>query len=846
MRWARRAYLPAAGLLTAAVVAGSLFFDRCLPEPLFAVPYATILLDRDEQLLGAAIAADEQWRFPPADRVAPKFAQAITCFEDRRFFHHPGVDPLALARAIWTNLREGRVISGASTLTMQVIRLARQGRPRTVGEKTIEMLLALRLEWRADKAQILALYAAHAPFGGNVVGLEAAAWRFFGRAPDTLSWAESATLAVLPNSPALIHPGKNRRHLRRKRDALLERLRRQGRIDALTCRLAQAEPLPPQPFPLPRLAPHLLERARRNTPVQTGTRPGRIHTTLQKNLQVRASEIVNRHSRRLAGNGIHNAAALVLAVNGGQVLAYVGNSGPVGQALRGHAVDVVMAPRSSGSILKPLLYAGMLQAGELLPTQLVADIPTRIGGFAPQNYTRSYQGAVPAAMALARSLNVPAVRLLRRYGVARFYTLLQTLGLGTLHRRAEDYGLSLILGGAETSLWEITGIYAGLARSANRSHRAGPGAIFAPPRYQGAHDGAGKRSLAHAPPLDPAACWQAIQAMLEVTRPGIEARWRQFDSSRPVAWKTGTSFGLRDGWAIGITPRHAVGVWVGNADGEGRPGLTGIGAAAPIMFDLFGLLGDDGWFQRPDDLLFEVEVCAHSGYRSGPHCESKRKVAVARVGRRTGMCPYCRIVHCDVSGQWRVHGDCQPVAAISPRNWFVLPPAMEWFYRQNHAHYRSLPPLRRDCVMTLSASPTAAMTLIRPAPHSRIFIPLEMDGRRGRTVFKAAHRHVDRRIFWHLDAHYLGTTRGLHQMALAPTAGMHTLTIVDEDGARVSRRFTVVSRVEDRHTRRLSADLHWPGGHAHVGGRKSQANDPDLDQPDPGPHGPAQPVIDGN
>ena len=717
------------------------------------------------------------------------------------------MDPLALGRAVWTNLREGRVVSGASTLTMQVIRLSRQGRPRTIGEKIVEMVLALRLELRNTKSQILAQYAAHAPFGGNVVGLEAAAWRYFGRAPQKLSWAETATLAVLPNSPALIHPGKNRRRLKQKRDALLERLRRQGQIDDLTCRLARAEPLPPQPFPLPRLAPHLLDRARLSIPAQAGIRSSRIRTTLRKNLQNRASAILNRHSQRLAGNGIHNAATLVLDVASGQTLVYVGNSQPVDGTSRGHQVDVITAPRSSGSILKPLLYAGMLRAGELLPTHLVADVPTRIGGFAPQNYTRDYQGAVPAAIALARSLNVPAVRLLRRFGVARFYTLLRALGAGTLHRRAEDYGLSLILGGAETTLWEITGIYAGLARSVNRPLREDGRSIFAPPCYRWTNQGAVKHSLIFDNPLDPAACWLTIQAMLEVTRPGIEAQWRDFASSRPVAWKTGTSYGLRDGWAIGITPRHAVGVWVGNADGEGRPALTGIGCAAPIMFDLFGLLGDDGWFARPDDLLVDIDVCARSGYRAGPHCESTQSVAVARIGLRTERCPYCRVVHCDASGQWRVHGNCEPVAAIHARNWFVLPPAMEWFYRQKHADYRSLPPLRADCAMTLTASRTAAMTLIRPGNNSRIFIPLEMDGRRGRTVFEATHRNADMRVYWHLDDHYLGTTRGLHQMELAPEAGAHTLTLMDENGARVSARFTVLSRQENNQTRRLSAGL---------------------------------------
>ena len=219
-----------------------------------------MVLDRDGELLGASIAADGQWRFGVAPELPDKFAQAILCFEDRRFYWHPGVDPLALARAALQNLRGGRVVSGGSTLTMQVVRLARKGRPRTLGEKTIEAVLALRLTLSLDKRQVLGLYAAYAPFGGNTVGLDAAAWRYFGRAAGQLSWAETATLAVLPNAPSLVHPGRNRERLLEKRNRLLDLLHERGAIDAATAELAKREPLPPEPEPLPMLAPHLVAR----------------------------------------------------------------------------------------------------------------------------------------------------------------------------------------------------------------------------------------------------------------------------------------------------------------------------------------------------------------------------------------------------------------------------------------------------------------------------------------------------------------------------------------------------------------------------------------------------------
>lgn len=795
------------------IVTSGMFFWTCLPSPLFSAPYSTVILDCNGELLGASIAADQQWRFPLATHVPDKFVQAITGFEDRRFFQHPGIDPLAVGRAFWQNLRARKVVSGASTITMQVIRLSRPGRSRTLVEKIIEMIMALRLELSASKNEILTLYVTHAPFGGNVIGLEAAAWRYFGREPDKLSWGETAMLAVLPNKPALIHPARNREHLLKKRNALLDHLRHKGVIDSLTCKLAKAEPLPPKPLSIPRLAPHLLTRLQlQNLSDQQDMieapnvfhDPFRARTTLIKNLQVRVAEIIRRHYVDLAGNGIHNAAAVIVEVDSGRILVYIGNVHQFSNKEHGNHVDVIMAPRSTGSILKPLLFAAMLDSGDLLPTELVPDIPTRLGGFAPQNYSRTYQGAVPAAMALARSLNVPAVRMLQCYGVDRFYAQLKRLGLTTLHRPADDYGLSLILGGAEATLWDITGIYAGLGRCVNNyGNGASNQIIFSPPHYlRGISDDPGNSgegfkdgSQSHlTEPLSPAACWLTLQAMLEVVRPGQEAAWRNFASSHKVAWKTGTSYGHRDGWAVGVTPLYAVGVWVGNADGEGRPGLTGISTAAPILFELLDLLDHREWFQRPDMDLVEIDVCSKSGHRAGPYCAMTRKVMITRPGLHTHSCPYCRIVHYDATRKWQVHGDCERVAEIQKVKQFVLPPAMEWYYRKTHADYHVLPSFRDDCADSATPSGTRSISLIYPARHSAMYVPIELDGRRGRTVFEAAHRDPATRIFWHLDDQYMGITRDIHQISLAPEPGDHVITLVDENGERLQRRFTVLAK----------------------------------------------------
>jgi penicillin-binding protein 1C len=553
------------GLLLAALVAVAAFLAVPVTTP--EAPVGTLLLDGRGRMLDARIAADEQWRFPPASDAPPeRFAVALVTAEDARFRWHPGVDPVAVVRAIGSNLTAGEVVSGASPLTMQVVRISRGNPPRTFGEKAREAVLALRLEAAHDKDAILSMYAHHAPFGGNTVGVEAAAWRYFGRPAGELSWAEAATLAVLPNSPGLIHPGRNRGALRAKRDRLLETLSADGHLDAASLALAKLEPLPGRPRPLPGLASHLLQRA---------GRAGQHVTTLDVGLQARVRDVATRHQHRLAANHVHGLAVLVADVPTGEVRAYVGNAPVPGAAEHGHYVDVVRAPRSTGSTLKPFLYASMLEAGELLPDELVPDIPVRFGSFAPKNFDLGYQGALPASQALARSRNVPTVWMLRDHGVPRFYGSLQRWGMTTLHRPADDYGLSLVLGGAEGTLWDFVVMYRHLGLSAQGE----VGDVL--------HWRPSDRAPSGATPIEAGAAWSTLEALLEVTRPGLQGSWRDLAGGRKIAWKTGTSVGFRDGWAIGVTPQTVVGVWVGNADGEGRPELTGFQAASPLLFDLF-------------------------------------------------------------------------------------------------------------------------------------------------------------------------------------------------------------------------------------------------------------------
>lgn len=764
------------------------------PMRLFTAPCSVVVEDRNGELLSARIASDGQWRFPAIRKVPSRFSQAIIASEDRWFRFHPGFDPAALVRALHADIRAWKPVSGGSTITMQVVRLSRSNPPRTVPEKCLEILLSFKLTLRYSKDKVLALYASHAPFGGNVVGLEAAAWRYFGRPPEDLSWAESATLAVLPNEPALVHPGRNRTRLLDKRNKLLARLCKLRILDSIQMKLAVAEPLVPDIRPLPDNAPHLLDRIVRET--ASAPEGLRMQTTLSSALQRQVVEVLLRHHAELAANHINNGAVLVLDVATGEALAYAGNV-TNDSAVNGAAVDCITAPRSTGSVLKPLLYACMLDAGELLPTTLIPDIPTTFGGYTPQNFNREYEGAVPAAMALARSLNIPAARMAQQHGIARFYHDLQNFGMTTLSRPADDYGISIILGGVEGTLWELTGMYAAMARAVNQYHDDplnDPRGSFTPPRYLPDD----KRFL-HRPrndksqdPVSAGACWAALQAMVEVVRPGDEGAWRDFSSSRRVAWKTGTSFGFRDGWAIGVTPRYAVGVWTGNASGEGRPGLIGIETAAPLLFDIFNLLPrNDRWFFTPENDLRKVAVCRQSGYLPGPFCEETDSVLVPQAGLRTGPCPYHQVVHLDNTGMWRVSSSCEQVSTMRHCSWFVLPPAIEAYYRIRHGDYRVLPSMRGDCA---GADQQAAMGLIYPHGDGQIYIPRELDGTKGKAVLRASHREARATVHWHLDGQYLGSTTTIHEMAVSMPAGNHRLVLVDDRGNMLEKTVVVIDK----------------------------------------------------
>lgn len=753
----------------------------CLPSTLFQVPYSTVVLDKDGELLGARIANDQQWRFPTIDSIPEKYRTCLLQFEDKHFYYHWGVNPVSIARAFKQNITSKKVVSGASTITMQTIRLSRK-ESRTYFEKILEIVLATRLEFSYSKDEILRLYASHAPMGGNVVGIEAASWRYFGHKSDNLSWGEAATLAILPNSPAMMHFGRNREQLTNKRNNLLKSLLETGKLSQMDYELAIQEPLPPYPLALPQIAPHLVTKIH-------GEQNGKeVQTTISKFQQQQTELVLERWNAEFAQNGINNIAALVVNVETNEVVSYCGNVNFEKKQL-GNQVDVIQAPRSTGSILKPFLYCAMLQEGLMLPDELLPDVPININGFAPKNFSLHYDGAAHASSALARSLNVPFVVSLKKYTVPKFYNLLKRGGMRHLTQNADHYGLSLILGGAEASLWDITTLYLQMAQSVSNYNTLRQFNEFEEPYYVKGGSVNKKTKDTSKNLFQPGAAYQTLETLTNVNRPE-ELDWRSVPSVQKIAWKTGTSFGFRDALSVGVTSKYVVAVWVGNSDGEGRPGLIGARTAGMVMFDIFNTLPHSTWFSVPENDLYVTEICKESGMLRSINCpeESIEERYVTAQGRNGSICNFHKLVHLSEDLQYQVYEDCANERGIINKSWFVLPPVWEWYYKEKNISYKSLPPYSPEC---REDGKIKLMEFIYPFPNLIIATPKQLDGTFARIVFELAHRKPSSRVFWHLDEKYIGETTDIHKKEYTPEKGKHKLTVVDESGESISVRFTV-------------------------------------------------------
>jgi penicillin-binding protein 1C len=771
MYWLRRRF--ALGLALAVLLAAPYLWFRVLdlafPFPLEKLqrPVAVVVEDRTGEPLRFFLPADQRWRFPVRlAELPPELPRSLVASEDRRFYRHSGVDPVAIARAAWSNLRRRGVVSGASTIPMQVARMAQPG-PRTLASKLRESFRAFQLERRFSKDQLLELYLNLTPYGGNLEGIGAAAWFYFGKEPGQLSLGEIALLTALPRAPAGYDPTIHPAAARKARDRVLAQLAARGVFPEKEIAEARRQPLPKARRRPPFSAPHLAEMVRVQLPDETW-----IRTSLDRSVQAIAEAQVARRIRELRDLGIGNAAVVVIDNETRAVRALVGSAGFRETAFRGQ-INGAVARRSPGSTLKPFLYAMAMDQGRVVPESYILDVPMDFSGYVAENYDERYRGRVTVREALITSLNACTVRLLSEIGLEPFHRLLLRGGLGTLDRPTGSYGLPLILGAGEVRLLDLTNLYATLAQGG--LHR--PARLLEPDRSSPSLESEPVRLVS------PEAARAVAEILMDVRRPDLPGAWDLTRDVPAVAWKTGTSYGHRDAWAVGFSARTTIGVWVGNFDGKPRKGISGSQHAGPLLFDLFRALEPGGRGPvKPEGLIRdEIEVCALSHDLPGPFCPERVKISYLPGRSKLTACTLHRRMLVDSRTGELLAGDCVGRRPHELRLFTLYPPELVAWWRSQGNPVQEAPRLAAACTGIPDGDPPRIVSPDGATPyHLRGDSPLAFQ----RIPLVAQVAPGARRLFWYQDGTLVATTDagGAASRFLAAVPGEHRLVVTDDLG----------------------------------------------------------------
>lgn len=753
--WAAGAGVAAAGL---ALVAGL----AALPLPArLAVGGSPVVSWADGTPMNVALAPDDRWRVPvTVDDVDPDFVTALVAREDARFWWHPGVDPLAIVRAAGQDVLAGRIVSGGSTLTMQLARVL-EPRPRTVVSKLVEAGRAAQLELALSKREILGAWLTFAPYGGNVEGVEAAALGLFGHPARDLDVVEIATLLAIPQDPAARRPSpRNAPALRAARDAVAARLVADGVWTEADLARVRAAAVPDALQPMPREAPHAAAWLRRGD---------RTSTTLRREVQTVVDRAVAREREAAAREGIRAVAVVVVEHATGEIVGLTGGY-THDPRVEGSMIAAFDVPRSPGSALKPLIYGLALDRGLALPEWLVEDVPVAYGSWIPRNFDGQFDGVVPLEQALSRSLNLPFVALLQQLGVEPFLGVLRGLGARRLDARPGHYGLSVAAGGIELSPLEMAAIFAAIANDGQPiALRATPGAGAPGPRV-----------------MSPGAAWLVKRALSLRDRPDFPARRAAGGVPRGIHWKTGTSYGFRDAWAIGSGPTHTVAVWHGNLDQQGSVNLVGARASGPMLFDLLEALSP-----RPVDAptpaeLSPIEVCALSGRLPGAACPTTTRVLAKRTRVPTETCALHTRVERDVRTGLRVAPGCRTGPTVVEDRVLWPPAVVRWLPESERG--APLPAWAPGCAPAIegggprvvSPQPGEIRVLVPGIPAEDQEIPLEADGVAS-----------DEPVVWFVDGRLVGRGIGGERVWWLPARGEHEVVAQDAAGRSGRLRFEV-------------------------------------------------------
>ncbi len=728
---------------------------------LFPVPdrvvYSTIITDRRNEVVHAFLTPDEHWRMQTTlEEISPTLKKAIVYKEDQYFYHHPGINLMAVFRAFGNNILQRRRTSGASTITMQVARALEPGE-RTYWHKIREMFRALQLEWKYSKEEILQLYLNLVPYGGNIEGVKSASILYFGKNPDHLSLAEITALSIIPNRPSSLVIGRNNDRIVQERNRWLVRFREAGIFSAKEVDDALAEPLTAKRGSVPRLIPHLAYKLKKSgDPI--------IHTSIDMNLQSKTELLVEDYVRGLRLKNIHNAAVLIIDNRTHQVVSYIG-SADFRDTTDGGQVNGAAAIRQPGSTLKPLLYGLCIDEGLLTPKMVITDVAVNYAGYTPENYDRQFNGYVTMEYALEHSLNIPAVKALNQLGKEKLLDKLVSCRFEQIRKDRPKLGLSLILGGCGSSLEELTSMYSLFANNGQYY----PASVIQLPK-----DSSQRPTRI----LSSGATFMINEILSKVNRPDFPLNWQSTEHMPKIAWKTGTSYGRRDGWSIGYNSHYTVGVWTGNFNATGVAELSGANTATPLLFRIFNTIdydADEAWFQQPADCELR-QVCAETGLlpedqcgqrvtdyfipliSTVKHCDNRQEIMLSADGRIS----YCR--------------QCAPATGYRTKWFRIISPDMQHYFEENRMAYEKIPPHNPDCekvfldgVPVITSPRNGAEYLInRKNPE-----PLQLSCNTGNDVSK---------VYWYINNRFYKTTEAGSKQFFLPDEGPVKISCTDDKG----------------------------------------------------------------
>ena len=744
------------------------------PLPDRTTGWSTVVEYRDGRPAYVFLSPDDKWRLHvDLDRVDPQLVRALVALEDKRFWRHHGVDLVAIARAAWSDVVHARRVSGGSTLSMQLARLY-EPRPRTIPSKLADMFRAVQLDLRLSKREILEEYLSRTPYGQNLEGIESAAWSYFGHSPEHLTPLEIATLLAVPQGPARYAPApKNTDRLRDRRDAILAKLIAAGvfsPVDAASAIAEAAASAPPDRLrPMPREAKHAAIYLRARHPDEP-----RIRSTLDAGAQAIAERQVALRADELHRKGIRGAALVVVDHRSREIVALVGNL-DFADARHGGQIAMFARPRSVGSTLKPLLYALAIDRGLALPDYLVADVPSQYGGYRPRNFDGDYAGLVTLREALSRSLNLPFVDLLQQLGVESFVGELARLGVAPARAVPGTYGLSLIAGGIELTPIELAGVYATLAEDG----------VYRPLRLV-ADDPLG----AAQPVYGAGAAFLTRQALSLKDRPDFPRRAELTGVPAEIHWKTGTSFGFRDAWAVGSGPTYTAVVWTGNPDESPSTDLIGSEAAGPLLFDVLeGLANHEVAHLAPNPPgdLAEVEVCAFSGHIPTEACDHRIKVLAPIHAVPTAPCPYHQAYDVDAAGRAVTPACKQPGETYTHKSFVVLPSAVTAWLAARERKIPDAPEFAPGCDGDGGGGGPPAITA--PAEGQIVLLVPGLPVDREKVPLSASTRAA--RLSWFVDGGLIATAPASERVFWTPSPGKHEIVVSDDAGRKARRTLEV-------------------------------------------------------